>query len=175
MKRLSIFLHIVWKSDVQFSPFWPKRCANCTLHTVNSHTAMYHRKLYFTNQFGELFCEIAVVVQISTDFVNETGRINHVWRENLMDKAKNMKYLTSIGPTIVWWVYKWAGHRWYEHCDMNYIYLTHGVPAYAFWWVKPSGIRQRKIIKEGSLWPNATLGACNPKIDFQLIKSMLRM
>jgi hypothetical protein len=92
-----------------------------------------------------------------------------------MDKAKNMKYLTSIGPTIVWWVYKWAGHRWYEHCDMNYIYLTHGVPAYAFWWVKPSGIRQRKIIKEGSLWPNATLGACNPKIDFQLIKSMLRM
>ena len=29
-------LHIILKSDMQFLLFGPKRCANCTLHTVNS-------------------------------------------------------------------------------------------------------------------------------------------
>ena len=59
---------------------WPNAGPGTFSHKIEIFCAlaMYHRKLYFTTQFGELFCEIAVVVQISTDFVNETGRINHV-------------------------------------------------------------------------------------------------
>ena len=85
---------IVLKSDMQFSLFGPKRCANCTLHTINLNPSFTDVKFATfnarnaVNYVGGGACKIVPNNEIGVRSGNRCGRVEECTHVTTSTRAR---------------------------------------------------------------------------------------